>query len=341
MMKARKLALTILFTAAFAASWAQSSYNAYSFLGVTSSSHVYGMGGHNVSLVGEDINVIEQNPALLGPELEMQVGLNYMRYLGTSNFMGARFGMPINARCAWSAAVEYYGYGSFTATDLAGNVIGTFNAGDIAFSGTFAHDINDRWRAGITAKVLSSHYESYSALALGVDLGVSYYNAERDFAFGVTIKNLGGQVKRFTDEHAALPWDIQMGITKGLGQTPFRLSITVTNMRRWKLNYYTPADPSNPSAGLKENNSFISNLFRHLTFGLEYSPSNKFYLCLGYDHKTKTDMSTYQRNFISGFTLGGGFKVRGFGIGASVAQPHTGGLTLMLNLTTNITELLN
>ena len=38
---------------------------AYNFLNVTSSAKIYGLGGVNISLVDDDINVIDQNPALL------------------------------------------------------------------------------------------------------------------------------------------------------------------------------------------------------------------------------------------------------------------------------------
>ena len=169
----------------------------------------------------------------------------------------------------------------------------------------------------------------------------SYYNADSDFAFGFVIKNLGGQVKRFNETHDNLPWDIQAGITKGLGRSPFRFSITLTNLRRWKLNYYAPADKNNPSEGLREETRFFPNLLRHITFALEYAPTNKIYIGLGYDYRTRTNMSTYQRNILSGFSLCGGLKVRGFGFGAAVAQPHVGGFTFMLNVSCTLSELMN
>jgi len=49
-------------------------------------------------------------------------------------------------------------------------------------------------------------------------------------------------------------------------------------------------------------------------------------------------MQTYGRNFLSGFTVGAGIKVKMFGIGASLAQQHVGGTTFMFNLTTNISQ---
>ena len=61
---------------------------------------------------------------------------------------------------------------------------------------------------------------------------------------------------------------------------------------------------------------------------------------MGYNYKVRTDMSTYNRNFLSGRSIGAGLKVKSFGFGVALAQPHTGATTFMFNLTTSIGELL-
>ena len=91
---------------------AQDGTTAYEFLNVPVSSHVYALGGTNITIIDDDVNIVEQNPGLLGPEYEMQAGLNYMRYLGGSNFMGARFAAPAGERAAWAVGIQYFGYGS-------------------------------------------------------------------------------------------------------------------------------------------------------------------------------------------------------------------------------------
>lgn len=334
----RYISLAIACTIALC-TMAQDGTTGYQFLNVSPSTHVYGLGGHNISTIDDDVNLIDQNPALLGPEIDKQIGLNYMRYLGATNFMGARFGAPIREHNAWAVGVQYYGYGTFNGYDIAGASTGTFSANDIAISGTYSHDISSRWRGGISLKVITSSYESYSALAVATDLGVNYYNEEKDLSFSAVIKNLGGQLKKFTDQSVNLPWDIQLGITTGLGSTPLHLSITATNLRKWKLPYFT-RDGINTDGTLIERNSFMGNLFRHLTFGIEYT-QEKFYIGLGYDYKTRTDMTTYSRSFVSGFSLGAGIKVKAFGVGIALAQPHTGATTFMLNLNTTLGELLH
>lgn len=330
--------LALMIAAAFGAS-AQDGTTSYEFLNVSPSSHVYGLGGHNISLIDDDIALVEQNPALLGPEFENVVGLNYMRYLAGSNFAGARYGNRINDHSAWGAAIQYFGYGTMTATDVEGNVTGTFSASDIAFTGNYAHDINDRWRGGIAIKVISSSYESYSALAIATDLGVNYYDPDNDFSASLVLKNLGGQVKKFADTYDKLPWDVQVGFTKGFTNSPFRISVTLTNLNKWHLPYYAAVDNTDGQE-LVLKDSFGRNLLRHFTLAAEYAPTSRIYIGLGYSYKTRTDMSTYARNFVSGFSVAAGLKVRGFGFGVAVAQPHSGGTTFMLNIGTSITELM-
>lgn len=337
--------LKLIYTAlmmctAVAAAMAQDG-TAYNYLNVTTSAHAYALGGVNLSVIDDDINLYEQNPALLGPEVEMQAGVSYMRYLGNSNFMSARFAKSAGEHAGWSAGVSYFGYGSMKGYDQTGASTGSFNVSDMTFSGMYSHDFNDRVRGGVNIKLLYSNYEQYTAIALATDLGVNYYDPDKDLSLSATVMNLGGQIKRFDEHYDRLPWDIRLGYTQSLKNGPFRLSITAYGLTKWHLPYYKIKDTADTKSELQLKDAFMSNLFRHLVFGLEYAPSDKFYVAAGYNHRTKTDMSTYARNFLSGFSLGAGLRSSKFRVGAAVAQPHTGGFTFMFNLSTNLYEFIN
>lgn len=94
--------------------------------------------------------------------------------------------------------------------------------------------------------------------------------------------------------------------------------------------YYEHSDEGVKEVKMKS--SFGKNLFRHLVFGLQYEPSDSFYAAVGYNYKTRSDMSSYQRNFFSGFSVGLGIRARAFTIGAAYAMPHKSASTLMINL---------
>lgn len=313
---------------------------AYNFLNVTSSAKIYGLGGMNISLVDNDFMTTDQNPALLGPEFNNNIGLDYMHYVGGSNFAGLRYAHAAGERGAWAVGLRYFGYGSIKEADEMGNVYGTFSPSDISFNASYSHDITERIRGGITLKFAYSSYAEYSALALATDLGINYYDPDHDLSLSLVAANLGGQIKRFNESYDRLPMDVRLGWSQSFGTFPVRFSVTAWNLTRWHLPYTDPGDGTemNPPE-LKD--SFSSNLFRHLIFGADIIASPNYFISLGYNYKMRTDMSTYSRSFLSGWTLGGGFRVRGFGISLAFAQPHKSATTLMFNLSCNLSELIN
>ncbi len=285
------------------------------------------------------MSTIDQNPALLGPEMSNMLGMNYMHYVGGSNFAGARYAHSAGEHAGWSAAIQYFGYGSIKEATSDGTIIGSFSPKDVSFSGMYSHDITDRLRGGIAVKAIYSSYAEFSAFALATDLGVNYYDADRDLSLSLVVANLGGQVKRFYETHDRLPFDVRLGWSQSFGSFPLRFSITAWNLTKWHLPYTDTGDGSE-SAQPQEKDKFMSNLFRHLVFGIDLISSPNYYISLGYNYKTRTDMSTYKRNMLSGFTLGGGIKVKSFGISLAFAQPHTGATTFMFNLSYNFSDLI-
>lgn len=338
-MKPRYILPAILSLAASSIASAADSSPAYNFLNIPSSARVYGLGGINISSIDDDINSIDQNPALLGPEFEMQVGVNYMRYISDANFAGVKFGTKASEHGAWAVGLQYYGYGEITGTDETGSLTGNFSPKDVNFNGTYSHDITDRLRGGIALKMLYSSYGEYSAFAVATDLGINYYDPDRDLSLSAVIANLGGQVKRFDQAYDRLPVDLRLGWSQSFGSLPVRFSVTAWNLTKWKLPYYDPGDGTSED-GLELKESFGSNLFRHLIFAADFIPSEKFHIGIGYNYKTRTDMTTYARNFLSGFSIGAGMNVKSFKFGIAFAQPHSGASTFMFNISTNLTELL-
>ena len=316
---------------------AQDGSSAYNFLNITSSSKIYGLGGVNISLVDDDLMTSDQNPALLGSEIGSQAAFSYMHYVGGSNFAGLRFGHSAGERAAWSASIKYFGYGSMDESLPDGSIVGKFSPKDVAFGGSYAHDFNSRLRGGIALNMVYSSYAEYSAFAISTDLGLNYYDDERDLSLSVVAANLGGQVKRFDQSYDRLPFDIRLGWSQSFGTFPVRFSITAWNLTKWHLPYVETGDGATDSEPVIKD-SFKSNLFRHLVFGADLISSEKFYIGLGYNYKTRTDMATYSRNMLSGFSLCAGLKVRSFGIDVALAQPHTGATTFMLNLKCDINE---
>ena len=328
------LALLLLLPAQ---SMAQEGRTSYDFMNTTPSAHAYALGGNNISIIEEDITLVENNPALLGPEMHLKWGINYMMYVSGINYAGTTFGVATSERGALAAGLQYYGYGSMLMTDETGQVLGSFSPQDIQFQCTYSHDIIEGLRGGARLKFVYSNYEQYTGLALAVDLGINYYNAEKEYSLSLVGRNIGGQLKRFANTYGNLPWDIQFGYSQVLKNTPIRISITAHDLWRWKIPYPTTTDNG---SGIVIQDKFFENFFRHLIFGVEYIFNKNFYIALGYNYKTASDMRTDNRNFISGFSIGTGLKVKMFALDVAVAGHHVGGTTLMINLSTSINDFL-
>lgn len=335
----RRLVTTFIMALLVAVSNAQVGKSAFDFLNLPVSSHANSLGGNNISIIEEDVSMVRYNPALLGPEMDMIIDLNYMRYMAATNSAGAMFAKAAGDRGAWSAGLQYVGYGKLTEADATGNILGTFSAKDMVISGGYAHDFGARWRGGFQAKLIYSAYAEYSSVALAVDVGLNYYNPNKEFSMSLVFKNLGGQLKRFTEAHERLPWDIQFGFSKTMRSVPIRWSVTADHLTQWSLPYTKPrTDEFSNEEVLETKDTFFSNFFRHMIFGVEYVPSRNFYVALGYNYKNYTDMLRYGRNFFSGFTFGTGVQVKMVGLGVSVANRHVSGTMFMFNLNMRLNE---
>lgn len=315
-------------------------HSTYSCLEIPYSSHAFALGGYGagIAVIAPDVTLAGENPGLLGNEVETQAVFNYMHYLGDSNFAGVHFGMGYGAHSAWACGIQYLGFGSATGTLPDGTITGSFSMKDILLNGVYAYDITDRLRGGINIKMAISSYEHYSALALAADVGINYYDDERDMSLSAVLKNMGGQIKRFDRDYVRVPFDIQLGWMQRIGESPFRIALSAHDLTKWKMPYYKHTSEGSLEAEYKD--SFADNLMRHLTLGLQFAPTEKFYIAAGYNHKMRTDMSTYRRNFLSGFSAGFGLQVKDFTLDVSYAQPHKGGSSVMLNIGVNLQELL-
>lgn len=309
---------------------AQSGDQVFTFLRYPASTRVNAMGGNNVSLVERDPSLIFQNPALLGGEMDGMVNLNYMNYIADINVGSALFTKALKEKAAWGVGVTYFSNGTIKGMTSEQISTGDISAKDINVSGFFSYDLSDRWRGGASLKFLYSNMDIYTSVGIAVDAGLSYYNSEKDFSFGFAFKNIGAQLKPYEDDRQKMPWDIQMGITKRLNHAPIRLSLTAQYLNRWKFNYIDDTDNE------YKGDNFFQAFIKHFVIGVDYVPSENFWLGLGYNPKTALDMKLQGGNALSGFSGGAGVKIKMFDVGVSVAKYHPSALSFMVGVSTTL-----
>ncbi len=324
--------IILLLSFALQSAAAQTGNQVFEFLTLPSSVRAGALGGHTVSLIERDPSLVFHNPALLGGEMDRMVNLDYMNYIADVNVGNALFTKAFRERGAWGAGVHYFHNGKFKGMDDQGQYTGDFTAGDIALEGFFSYDLSERWRGGVSMKFLYSNYDIYTSLGLCFDAGLSYYDSEKEFSFGVVLKNIGAQLKPYYEDRQKMPWDIQMGITKKMNHAPLRLSITAMYLNRWKFDYTDDATDY-------EGDNFAKALFKHLVMGIDYVPSDNFWVGIGFNPKTKMDMRLRGGGSgLSGFSAGAGVRIRMFDVGVSFAKYHPSAMSMMVSISTSLSD---
>ena len=308
---------------------AQLGEEAYSFLRFPASTRVNALGGANVSLVERDPSLALHNPALLGGEMDKMISLSYMNYISDINVGNLLFSRILGERGTWGVGVTYINYGTFDLKDNNNNGTGTFSANDIALRGLYSYDLSDKWRGGLSLLFLYSAFEKYSSFGLGVDAGLSYYDADKDFSFGIALKSIGAQLKAYETDRQKMPWDIQAGISKRVAHAPFRFSLTARYLNQWKFDAVDDLEP-------EAEDNFLKTLVKHFVIGVDFIPSDNFWVGIGYNPKTHYDMQLSGGNTFSGFTAGAGVKIKSFDVGVSLAHFHPSATSLMLTVSASL-----
>lgn len=302
---------------------AQGGDYAFNFLRLPYSSHAAALGGNNISVIDDDITLAYHNPALLSNVSDKTINIAYMSYMLDCNVGGAAYSMQFGKRSSAAVFARYVDYGKFDGYTDDNIFTGTFSARDVDFTFMYSYLLGERWSGGVSGKLIYSNYEGMHAVGLGVDLGINYFNDEKDFSLSIACKNLGGQVKAFEDKHEIMPMDFQLGMTYGFSHAPIRLSALFYNLHRWKSSDFFNAD------GSKDN--FGELLLKHFIIGADVLIGKNFYMSLGYNYRTSREMSA-SGNFFDGFSLGAGVNIKKIKFCASFSKMHTTAYSLLFNL---------
>ena len=301
---------------------AQGGESAFNFLRLPYSSRIAALGGSNISVIDDDLSLSMHNPALLLNTADKTLDLSFMTYMSGSKVAGAAFNKMFGERSAGALAARYVDYGKFDGYTPDNIFTGTFRAMDIELDFIYCYLLSEHWSGGVSGKFIYSQYESLNSLAIGVDLGINYYNPDIDFSASLVFKNLGGQVKTFEEKNEIMPIDIQLGFTKRLAHAPILLSATLTDLHRWKATDFYNAD------GSKDN--FGELLLKHLTLGADILIGDNFYASVGYNYRMSRELSTGKG--LAGFSLGAGLHINKVRFGASYSKLHISSSSLLFNI---------
>ena len=305
--------------------------NVYEFLNLTHSGLISSLGGTNVSLPGSDLNLAYHNPALLNPGMNKSLALNYVNYFAGINYGLAMYSRSFAGTGNFAAGLTYLNYGSFTESDAAGIITGSFNAAEYALSLMYSREIDSLFSIGINFKPVLSQLEKYTSFGFAIDLGASWHNKSNLFSAGMVIRNVGYQVTTYAGEaHQKLPFEIQAGISQKLAHAPFRFSLTLRHLEKFDLTYQYNV-PSG-SENIKVSSGFLENAMRHAILGVELIPHKNFYFSAGYNYQRRRELEIESKVSTVGFSWGFGINTSFINIEFGRATYHLAGSSTNVSL---------
>ena len=309
----KKVVFFALFLALTASLKAQESETTCNFLRLPMSAHVSSLGGDNISIPDDDASLLFHNPALISNVTDKSLALSYMNYMEGVNVGGAIFVKAWGERATWGVQAMYIDYGEMKQTTADNVQIGEVSAKEVMVGATLSYLLTDRIAGGVSTKLISSHIAGYSALAVGVDLGLNYYDDETLLSVAAVARNLGGQVKAFEDEFEKLPFDLQLGVSKQLVGAPLRFSATMTRLNSW-------------------DDRFIN----HLVVGADLLLSQQIFLAAGYNFRRADEMKISdgegESSHGAALSLGAGMQLERFKLQVAYANYHVSTASLLFNV---------
>ncbi len=347
----KKLISVLIVFAAFGSSAQVGGTKSYRFLDIPMTARAAALGGNNMSIWGDDINLIHSNPALLNPGMVKQAAFNYCNYVGDLNFYALAYAHNLKEYGTAAISLQTFNYGSFKGYDELGIETSNFRASDNSINLNYAKPFADSsFNMGVALKTIISQYDTYQSFANAIDFGVTYHT-KKDLVISLQAKNIGFVWKTYSanGEKESLPSTVQFGMSKKIAKAPFRVFFVYDQLLKWRLDYVSPID----TAG--QNNSFNSgtseqdstdfqkfrvsagdvadNFMRHLVFGTEILITKNFNLRIAYNYRRQKEMTLPEKRGAGGISFGFGFKVKRFGFSYSFNKMSVPGNSSMLGLT--------
>ena len=310
----KKVIFCLFITLISVLTWAQDSQTGYNFLRLPVSAHAAALGSDNISIIEDDPSLMFHNPALLSSVSDKSLNLNYMNYMEGANAASASFSKIVKEKATIGVMAQFLDYGKMKEVDEHNVQTGEFSAKDIAIAGAFSYQLGTNIVGGITARLITSYIGDYNAFAMGVDLGVNYYDPEKEWSVSATVKNLGGELDAFEEEYNKLPLDLQIGASKRLIGSPLRLSATLVDMNHL-------------------NKKFI----HHLVAGADIILSPQIYLAVGYNFRRASEMEIVSNDeergssHGAGLSLGGGIQLDRFKLNVAYGKYHVSSHSLLIS----------
>lgn len=187
----------------------------FNFLKITPTAREAAMGSAAIGF-GDDAFGLWYNPAGLAGQRTSEAGLGYISYVGGVQSGVLSYVTPVKDK-TFGLGAYFLNSGAMKRTDDMGDELGTFTTSFLDINGAGAWQLSKALAVGAGLKLIYGGIDSFSSIAVGVDLSAKYL-LTKDLWGSAVVHNLGLTVKAFETQADKLPMDIAVGF----GYAPIR-----------------------------------------------------------------------------------------------------------------------
>ncbi len=318
----------------------------YSFMDLPASARLQALRNNLISLSDGDVALASLNPASLSAVANGKLSFSHAFLpAGTQTGYFAYGHHLAKANISAHLALRYMNYGDFAGTDETGQATEAFRAKEVGLTLGASKQLYPKLSVGFNLKIVSSAFEQYNSWGLLGDLGFLYRDTSRNLSIGLVFRQFGRQLTTYAATREAVPYDLQIALSKRLKYLPFRLTVMYHDLHNWNLFYDDPnaKDPTplfGEEESVKQGFNWFGNLARHFTLSGEFllGKRENFNLRIGYDHQLQREMKVLTYRSLAGFSLGFGLKINRFKMDYGHSFEHLAGGRNYFSISTSLSS---
>lgn len=298
----------------------------YQFLNLSTSARQIALGGEVLTLL-DDVNQPIWNPAVINPELDNKLAVNYASFLAGINIGSLSYARQLSRRFGTiHGSIKYLDYGTLIGADENGMETGEFGASDIAISVGYAFNLP--WTnlyMGTNLKLITSSISNFTSAGVAVDFGILYHSPFKPYSFTIVGRNLGTQIKSYNGTYERLPSKVSIGASYQLEYVPLKWYATLDNLQQWDVSVPNPSEQTTDLEGniTTEEIGFVANTLRHFIIGAELLPESVINLRVGYNFRRAAELQLQDVRTFGGISFGFGIKMNRLKFNYAFSKYHS------------------
>ena len=226
----------------------------------------------------DDINALYWNPSGLSMAEGKQVIFAHTEWFQAIRYEYLAYCQPAFGGTI-GAGITYLYITDIERRDIAGILLGSVPANDLAIAVAYAKTLSERLNLGATVKIINQQLDDKSALGIAADLGLQYKLNKEGLVMGLALQNMGYEAP-FITEANILPMNLRIGIANKSADSKLTLAAD--------LNY-----------------SILDSIWA-IGAGIEYWVHPVLAIRAGYKYNNAINNTL---GALSGLTCGVGFKI--------------------------------